>query len=79
MTTTMKMPIGTILATVAMVFSAAASLDAAQHQDVHAPHHDGWPPRWPRVVPSPKTGKNCPSVALIRIRQATSARQQAIQ
>jgi cation diffusion facilitator family transporter len=31
------------------------------------------------VEPSPKAGKNCPSVALISIRQARQARQQAIQ
>ena len=31
------------------------------------------------VVPSPKIGKNWPSVALISTRQATSARQQPIQ
>ena len=31
------------------------------------------------VVPSPNTGKNRPNVALIRMRQATSARQAPIQ
>ncbi len=73
--TTMKRPIGTILANVAMVLIVVACLmprstiKCTVHSRIDAETMAVG------VVPSPKTGKNRPSVALIRIRQAVSARQ----
>ena len=79
MTTTMKMPIGTVLATVAMVFSAAACLTPRSTSRC-TPHSSRLALAMATgVEPSPKTSKNCPSVALISTRQARQARQQAIQ
>ena len=75
----MKMTRGTILATVAMELSAAASLTPRKikmwvsQRMIEAPSSAGI------VVPSPKMGKNAPRVDLIRSRQATSARQQPTQ
>ena len=78
-TTTMKMPIGTVLATVAMVFSAAACL-TPRSTSACTPHSIRLPLAMATAVePSPKAAMNCPSVALISIRQARQARQQAIQ
>ena len=77
--TTMKIAIGTTFATVAMVFSAAASRTPRSTS--------AWTPQTIRlalaiatgVEPSPNTSKNWPSVPLIRSRQARSARQHTIQ
>ena len=77
--TTMKIAIGTILAKVAMVLSAAASLTPRRIRTCTPHSRADAATMATGVVPSPKIGKNWPSVALIRTRQATSARQQPIQ
>ncbi len=78
-TTTTKMPIGTVLATVAIVFSAAACFTPRSTSPC-TPHRIRLALSMASAVePSPKAGMNCPSVALISIRHARQARQQAIQ
>lgn len=71
----MNSPIGTILATVAMVLSAAASLMPRRIMKCTAHSSTDAATMAVGVVPSPNTGKNRPSVALISTRQAVSARQ----
>ncbi|MOA10914.1 hypothetical protein D3C78_1308240 [compost metagenome] len=78
-TTTMNRNSGTILATVAMLFSAAACLTPRRIMKCTPQSNREALSNATKVVPSPKTGKNLPRVALIRIRQATSARQQPAQ
>ena len=73
------MPIGTVFATVAMVFSAAACRTPRSTSACTAHSIPLALAMASAVEPSPKAGKNCPSVALISIRQARQARQQAIQ
>ena len=79
MATMMKSAIGTILATVAMVLIAAASLMPRRIMKCTAHSRTEAATMAVGVVPSPKIGKNRPNVALIRMRQATSARQAPIQ
>ena len=74
-----KTAIGTIFATVAMAFSAAACLTPRRTRTCTA-HSSADAEAMATVVePSPKPGMNAPSVALMRIRQAVSARQAPIQ
>ena len=79
MATTMKTPMGTIFATVAMVLSAAACFTPRSTSTCTPHSRIDAETMATTVVPSPNTGKNWPSVALISTRQATSARQQPIQ
>ena len=70
---------GTSFAMVAMVLIAAASRMPRRIRKC-TPHSSSDAERIASaVVPSPKAGTNCPIVALISTRQATSARQQPIQ
>jgi hypothetical protein len=79
MAVAMKMSSGRSFATVAIVFSAAACL-MPRSTSACTPHSSTDAPSTAAgVEPSPKIGMNVPSVALIRIRQASCARQQVIQ
>ena len=70
---------GTTLAIVATVFSAAACF-TPRSTSACALHRMPEAARIATgVVPSPNTGRNCPSVALTSTRQVTHARQQVIQ
>jgi len=77
--TTMNSPIGMILATVAMVLRVVAALTPRRIRKCTAHSRADEDRMANGVVPSPNTGKNRPSVALIRMRQAVSAKHAPIQ
>jgi hypothetical protein len=74
-----KMTMGTILATVATVLINAASLTPRKTRKWTPHRREVAETSAVGVVPSPKMGKNSPSVDLMRMRQAASAKQQPIQ